>query len=193
MNYINTNKRSADRNLLQEVPSIDFLREQVKLCTDRLNIKEKVNKPESWNIMFHQFCDLCDLKYEFPPWSMPSCYGTNKTCGHIQQVNLDKAAINTLYLTALDKMPNSASDNLPLSVAAMFTQYVVYENPIWDLGLQHQIVSNNTDKLFHMEFKRVSRYTTKYICPCGKLLQSWHHQKRINMLPTFQQCDKKNL
>ena len=48
--------------------------------------------------MFQQICSLCNLEYEFPPWIMPSCYSKYQTCGHIQQVNLDKAATNSLKL-----------------------------------------------------------------------------------------------
>ena len=42
-NNMNTNKRSFDRNILQEVPSINYLREQVKLFTDGLNITKKIS------------------------------------------------------------------------------------------------------------------------------------------------------
>ena len=130
LNNINTNKRSFDRNILQEVPSINYLREQVKLFTDGLNITQKNKQPESWNSMFHQICSLCNLEYEFPPWAIPSCYSKHQICEHIQQVNLDKAATNSLYLAALDNMSNSTSTHFPLSVAAMFIQSVVYENPV---------------------------------------------------------------
>ena len=54
--------------------------------------------------MFHEICETCDLETECLPWAMPLCYSKNQTCGHIQQVNLDKAATNTLYLAALDNM-----------------------------------------------------------------------------------------
>ena len=47
--------------------------------------------------MFHEICETCDLESEFPHWAMPPCYNKNKICGHIQRVNLDKAATTTLY------------------------------------------------------------------------------------------------
>ena len=122
---------------------------------------------------------------------MPSCYSKHQTCGHIQQINLDKAATNSLYLTTLDNMSNSTSTHFPLSVAAMFIQSVVYENPVWDIGLQHQIIKNNTNKLFNMEITKVDRYTTKCICPCGALFKNWHDQIHIDLLPNFKRCEKK--
>ena len=157
----------------------------MKLFTDGLNVTNKLKQPESWNSMFHQICSLCNLEYEFPPWTMPSSYSKNQTCGHIQQVNLDKTTTNSLYLAALDNMSNSTFTNFSLSVAAMFIQSVVYKSPVWDIGLQQQLMNNNTDKLFNMEMTKVHRYTTKCICPCGTLFKNWHNQ--IHIIPRLVQ------
>ena len=136
-NYISSNKRSIDMNLLQEVPTIEFLRQQVQICTDGLSITQKPKLAQSWNSMFHEICKLCDLEHEFPPWVMPSCYTKKKTCSHILKVNLDKATTNTLYLSVLDNMSDTNSYQLPISVAALFIQSVVYENPPVQGGLIH--------------------------------------------------------
>ena len=165
--HISTNIRTPDEKDLQEVPSMDYLREQVKLCTDGLNIKSKKNEKESWNAIFHKICEICDLESDFPPWAMSPCYSKNNICGHIQQVNLDKATTNTLYLAVLDNMTGTGSCQYPLSLPAMFIQSVVYENPVWDIELQHMIINKNSNKLFNMEIHKVRRYTTKCICPCG--------------------------
>ena len=55
LNNINTNKRSFDRNILQEVPSIKYLREQVKLFTDGLNITKKISNLNHGTQCFTKF------------------------------------------------------------------------------------------------------------------------------------------
>ena len=94
-------------------------------------------------------------------------------------------------LAALDNMTSTGSCQYPLSVPAMFIQSVVYENPIWDIGLKHMIINKNSNKLFNMEKDKVQRYTTKCICPCGGLFRNWHNQSHINLLPNFKTCEDK--
>ena len=86
---------------------------------------------------------------------MPSCYTKEKTCGHILKVNLDKAATNTLYISVLDNISDAKSYQLPISVAALFIQSVVYENPLWDIGLQHKIIDTNPQEIFNGELCKV--------------------------------------
>ena len=143
----------------------------------------------SWNSMFHEICKLCDLEHEFPPWVMPSCYTKKKICGHILKVNLDKATTDTLYLSALDNMSDTNSNQLPISVATLFIQSVVYENQFWDIGLQHKIIDTNPEKIFNAELCKVEQYTSKYICPCGTPFKKLHVQNNITKLPKFRSCD----
>ena len=105
------------------------------------------------------------------------------------QVILDNAATNTLYLSALYNMSISDCPQLPISVAAMFIQTILYENPVWDIGLQHKIVTTNLQKIFNMEANKVDQYISKCICPCGVLFWEWHIQNHINELPNFHCCD----
>ena len=114
-----------------------------------------------------------------------------ETCGHIMQVILDNAATNTLYLSALYNMSISDCPQLPISVAAMFIQTILYENPVWDIGLQHKIVTTNPQKIFNMEANKVDWYMSKYICPCGILFRAWHIQTHISELPKFHRCNSR--
>ena len=56
---ISKNKRAIDRNILHQVPTIDFLREQVNLCTDGMHVKRVRTTPSSWNSMFHHIVKIC--------------------------------------------------------------------------------------------------------------------------------------
>ena len=83
---LSKNKRSIDRNTLKEVPTIEYLREQVNLRTDCMNVKRVQNSSMYWNSMFRQIVKLCHLECDFPPWVMPSCYTKEHTCRHTLQV-----------------------------------------------------------------------------------------------------------
>ena len=74
------------------------------MCTDGMNIERISTSSKSWDSMFHYIVELCNLQCDFPPWVLQSCYSKQDTCRHTLQVQLEKAATNTLYLTALDKM-----------------------------------------------------------------------------------------
>ena len=183
------NKRSIDRNSLTKVPTISFLRDQVNLCTDAMNVNRVQSNSTSWNSMFHHIVKLCKLECNFPPWVMPSCYSKKQTCGHTLQVELNKAATNSLYLTALDNTSHSTNPDLPVSVAAMFICLVIFQNPIWDVGLQHAIINKNSEKVFKLENERVTTFTSKCVCPCGKIFRRWHEYIHIVNLPTFEVCN----
>ena len=101
---LSKNKRTIERNILHKVPTIQFLREQVDMCMDGMNVKRISHSDKSWNFMFHYIVKLCNLQCNFPPWLMPSCYNKQHTCEHTLEVELDKAATDTLYLTALENL-----------------------------------------------------------------------------------------
>ena len=69
---------------------------------------------------------------------------------------------------ALENMSPTNIPDLPISVAAMFIHSVIFQNPIWDVGLQHAIINTNREKVFKLENETVSRFTSKCVCPCGE-------------------------
>ena len=135
---------------------------RLKIPVSRFSISE------NWNATFHSMLDQCNLADEYPPWVLPTCYGENKSCGHVLQVDLSDVALNTLHLTVLEEMNDKDSSNSHINVAALYIQAVLFGNPIWDLGLQHQILKKNEDKLY-MDQSKVHQYTSKCICPCSNM------------------------
>ena len=159
---------------------------------DRLKIPVKdLMSRDSWNSLFHQLLQIDDLVEEFPPWVLPRSYGVDKSCGHILQVNLQDVATNTLHLTTLEKLMDKEVNSVYSSInaAAMFIYIIIFQNPIWDIGLQHQLVRQNDEKLFQNDIS-VERYTTKCICPCSTRFSEWHKKTHIDMLPNFSACEK---
>ena len=175
---------------LSEVPTIKFLKKCVKDCIDKLKVPVKdLITTDSWHSQFHRVLENDDLTEEFPPWVLPSCYGPEKSCSHILHVDLQDVATNTLHLTTLENISLDSSDNnySPVNVAATFIFSVIFHNPIWDIGLQHQLIKSNDDKLFKSDIS-AKRYTSKCVCPCSGRFGNWHKETHINMLPNFNAC-----
>lgn len=118
---------------------------------------------------------------------LPKCYGPNKSCGHVLQVYLQHVATNTLHLTTFDNLYDDNGEHSSINIAAMFIQTVIFKNPLWDLGLQHQVVQTNDHKLYKKN-KSTEQYTSKCICPCSVLFSNWHKKTFVDMLPKFKSC-----
>ena len=90
---------------LVEVPTIQYLKDQVGKF---LSLSQYHLLPEStsnsWNQMFHHVLNICQLKLEFPPNSLPPSYGKKQSCGHLLNVELDTISTKALYLTMLEKV-----------------------------------------------------------------------------------------
>ena len=54
---------------------------------------------------------------------------------------------------------------------------------------QHEIINKNSEKVFNLENEKVSRFTSKCLCPCGTILGQWHKETHIVNLPTFKGCN----
>ena len=175
-------------NDLREVPTIEFLQQCVSECMNQLDIPVKdLMNIKSWNSQFHDLLDLDHLREEFPSSVLPKCYGRDKSCGHVLQVNLQEAAINTMHLTMFETMSILSDQQSFDNTSAMFILTVIFHNPLWDIGLQHQLVKVNDDKLYAND-TTAKNYTGKCICPCSKLFQNWHQKHHINKLPKFCDC-----
>ena len=174
---------------LREVPTIEYLKECVQKCMSGLKIcMNKFTCDDDWNSKFHSLLRNCDMVDEFPPWSLQSCYHHNGTCGHILQVNLMDVALNTLQLTMLETIDDSENTHSQTNIAALFIQTVLFSNPLWDIGLQHNILKKNEDKMYTNDLK-VGQYTSRCVCPCSEKFRRWHDENHFNLLPGFSTCE----
>ena len=77
-----------------------------------------------------------------PPWVFPKFYGVGKNCGHKLEVNLQEVVGNTMHLTMLESL-NDIQDNetqSSINTSAIFILSVLFLNPLWDIGLQLQLI-----------------------------------------------------
>ena len=132
-----------NKDELMGVPTIDFLCECVEDCMNGLNISVKDFVPsDSWNSLFHQMLENNNLDNISPPWVFPKFYGVGKNCGHKLEVNLQEVVGNTMHLTMLESL-NDIQDNetqSSINTSAIFILLVLFLNPLWDIGLQLQLI-----------------------------------------------------
>ncbi len=109
---------------LSEVPTIEHLQQYVHEYMIHLKIPvDDFKSTDSWNSQFHEnMLQLDNLKEEYTPWVLPKCYGVNKSCGHVLQVDLQHAATNKLHLTTFENLYNDNALHSSIYVAAMFIQ-----------------------------------------------------------------------
>ena len=173
---------------LTEVPTIEFLQDCVNDCMNKLDIPLRdLIEIKSWNSQFHEILELTNMKDEFPPSVLPRCYGIGKSCGHILQCNLQEVATNTMHLTMYEMMNDISDTHSTVNISAMFILTVIFRNPLWDIGLQHELVKKNDDKLYGSD-TTAKGYTAKCICPCSNLFRKWHKKNHMDMLLDFTEC-----
>lgn len=110
-----------------------------------------IDNKESWNKNVHQLIQLIDLEDKFPPWVSPKCYPANKSCGHVLKVDIQDVATKTLHLTMFEKTSDIVTLPQSVNIAALFIHLVLFHNPLWDIGLQHQIVKQNVEKVYNTD------------------------------------------
>lgn len=64
---------------------------------------------------------------------------------------------------------------------------MIYNNPIWDLGLQNQIRNINARKIYVVT--RENGYSKKCICPCSSVFHKWHLKQGIDQYQGFRSCN----
>ena len=128
------------------------------------------------------------LVSDYPYNTLPECYKKGNDCGHSEHVNLENTTINTLYLTILEHFKQKEPD-ISSNVASSFIHYTIYQNPVWDLGLQHKLLCRNFNKDYSTNIKDIEKYTHTCICPCSRIFDWWHKKKGIDKMNRFKQCD----
>ena len=94
--------------------------------------------------MFHNVLNICQLRLEFPPNSLPPTYGKKQSCGHLLHVELDTISTKALYLTMLEKVSGESREvSFETNESCVFINAVIYKNPVWDLGMQHKLALQN--------------------------------------------------
>ena len=88
-----------------------------------------------------------------------------------------------------DVYNNEDQKYLLLDTSHIFTKSVIYNNPIWDLGLQMEIKEINQGNRFIMS--KGNTYTKKCICPCSSRFFNWHSQEGYVSFQGFNSCDDK--
>ena len=98
--HSNTKRSSSHSNLsLEEVPSIQNLKEQVEKLFIREENDFSASTFVSWNFLFYQIIKKCSIQDDFPLASLPHCYEMGDSCAHVFQIDLRQAFTNSLYLT----------------------------------------------------------------------------------------------
>ena len=103
-------------------------------------------------------------------------------------MNLESTTVNTLYQTVLEQF-NQQDKEISSNTASSFVHYTIYQNPVWDLGLQHKLLSMNFNKDYSMNLTDIQRYTNNCVCPCSAIFNKWHQKKGIHEMSQFEQCD----
>ena len=112
---------------MRDVPTIQFLQNCVNDCMNQLEmpVQDFVNI-QSWNSQFHEILELDNLKEEFPLQVLPKCYGLEKSCGHVLQVNLQEVATNTMHLTMFKTMTDLSGTDSCVNTTAIFKHSVIF-------------------------------------------------------------------
>jgi len=167
---------------MEEVPTIEFLLDQVQKCMMSFEPSFASKKNNSRNKMFWSILETCELKSEYALSSLPSSYERNQVCGHVLHVELEDTSTKAMYLTMLEssKDPTIFYQS---QVPALFIYCTVLNNPVWDLGLQFMFAKTNNEKVFTCEMENIETYTTKCVCPCSAIFSKWHGTECLNQLP----------
>ena len=72
------------------------------------------------------------------------------------------------YTSNTLELNNSRNDNQREYID--FIDAVLFTNPIWDLGLQHNLMQKNNQKIYQ---DNVTNYTQQCICPCSSIFTAW--------------------
>ena len=74
-----------------------------------------------------------------------------------------------------------------VNTAALFILTIIFRNPLWDIGFQHELVKKNDDKLYGQDTDSKG-FTSKCICPCSNLFHNWHKMNHLDILSDFSAC-----
>ena len=170
-------------------PSTCNLETTVKRIVQQAHQRNEIDsRISSWNSLFHEIIELCDITTKYPLDRLPECYKKGNDCGHVEHVNLENSTIKTLYLTILDHL-NKPENKVSSNTASYFVHYVIYHNPVWDLGLQHKLLSKNYNKDYSTSLINIQTYSNNCVCPCSAIFKKWHEAKGIIKMIQFKQCD----
>ena len=166
--------------------SLQTLQNAVKTIIQDQHTQNEVDIKTSWNTLFHQIIESCKIVSDYPSNTLPQCYQKGNDCGHTEHVNLENTTINTLYLTVLEHLKQQQSV-ISSNIASSFIHFIIYQNPVWDLGLQHKLLSRNFNKDYSTNLEDIQMYTRNCICPCSSIFHWWHQRKGINKMRMFKQ------
>ena len=138
----------------------------------------------TWNKMFHTILEECDLSSLLELDIYPKSYLPGKVCWHSLQVDLGHVRYNTIHLTLLDLINDS---NDQFRDYMYFIDAVLFNNLIWDIGLQHELMSKNTEKIYIGDIKN---YISQCIYPCSNHFHKWHMRLGIVKYTKFNPCTK---
>ena len=182
MNEPTTHNKSKRTKMLNDKP-VSHLEDILHLEIQKAlkTSKDKFGSM-SWNKMFHTILNECNLSSKFNADSFPKSYLPGKVCGHSLQVDLDRVRYNTIHLTLLDLIQGK-KDNIQEYMD--FIDAILFHNPLWDIGLQHELMNNSKEKIY---IGNTQNYTSQCICPCSKLLKKWHTRLGIDKYTEFTTC-----
>ena len=164
-------------NDAHSTPSIYSIENTVKMIIQQTYELNEIDvKTSSWNLLFHDIIELCNIASDYLLDRLPGFYKKGNDCGHTEHVNLEKTTVNTLYLTVLEQF-NQQEKEISSNTASSFVHYTIYLNPVWDLGLQHKLLSRNFNKDYSTNLTDIQTYTNNCVCPCSSIFNKWYQTK----------------
>ena len=108
-------------------PPSSFYKKCANDCMNLLEIpvRDFVNI-DYWNSQFNEILELDNFKGDFPLQVLPKCYGLEKSCGHVLQVNLQEVATNTMHLTMFKTMTDLSGTDSCVNTTAIFKHSVIF-------------------------------------------------------------------
>ena len=177
-----------NHKMTENLPTIQSLFDKIYSTPDTINDEFKLCTNKTWNIMFHEMSMECNLKNLILQNTLRDCYRENMSCGHTLHIKQDSNIKTTFQLTLLEHIGNTKVTSISTKDAIMFTQLVVKQNPIWDLGLQFLNINQNTEKIFPDSIQANRNYTRKCICPYSVLFVNSQYFQNLKRLSEYDSC-----
>ena len=183
-------KEIINHKRTETLPTIQSLLNEIYSSPEKINETFKITTNKTWNIMFHEMCEQCNLGDLILQTTLPDCYKKSMSCGHTLHIEQDSNIKTTFQLTLLEHIGSSKVTSISTKYAIIFTQLVIKQNPIWDLGLQFLNVNQNPEKIYPDSIQANRNYTRKCICPCSDMFRNSQYYQNLKRLSNYASCAK---
>ena len=173
-------------DLLKEVPAVQSLNRVIE-CEKEGTLNQKLGECIDWNELFHKGIELCSLQSYYEKGHLLKSYKKDSSCGHILHSNFEETKKQTINLTILESYKEDKERER--SNLSLFIDSVLYQNPVWDLGLQFDLIQTNKNNIFNVGKHKLQNFTKKCICPCSTVFSKWLSKLGVLNFNNFNTCD----